>query len=112
MYHMLTNDDTAWRSLSAEQQETLVSMLPGTAETQRLLVRIRAGDTEDTKPQYLKASDVFRAEVAKFQADLKNGHLAKTWQVTAEQAVTERASGQYDAWKANEAELWWGQKGK
>ena len=87
-------------------------MLPDISETRRLMVKIKAGETEDTQPQYLKASDVFRTEVAKFQADLKNGHLARTWQVAAEQAVAERAAGEYDAWKANEAELWWGQKGR
>lgn len=112
LYHMLTNDDTAWTSLSSEQQITLVSMLPDTTETQRLLAKIRAGETEDTRPRYLKASDVFRTEVAKFQADLTNGHLAKTWQVAAGQAVAERAAGEYDAWKAEEAESWWGQKSK
>ncbi|KAJ8114997.1 hypothetical protein OPT61_g3257 [Boeremia exigua] len=112
MYHMLTDDDTAWTSLSAEQQATLVAMLPDSSETQQLLAKIQAGDTHDTRPQYLKASDVFRTEVAKFQADLKNGHLAKTWHTAAEQAVAERAAGEYDAWKAEEAELWWGQKGR
>ncbi|KAJ4983365.1 hypothetical protein SVAN01_11150 [Stagonosporopsis vannaccii] len=112
MYHMLTNNDTAWTNLSFEQQATLVSMLPDTAETQQLLAKIQAGETVDTRPQYLRASNVFRAEVAKFQADLTNGHLAKTWQVAAGQAVAERAAGAYDAWKAEEAELWWGQKSK
>ncbi len=112
MYHMLTDDDTAWSSLSPEQQTRLVSMLPESAETQRLLTKIQAGDTQDTRPQYLKASDVFRTEVAKFQADLTNGHLAKTWRAAAEQAVAERAAGEYDAWKAEEAEMWWGQKGR
>ncbi|KAH6642499.1 Asx homology domain-containing protein [Boeremia exigua] len=112
MYHMLTEDETAWSSLSAEQQTKLVSMLPDTAENQQLIERIQAGATEDTRPQYLRASDVFRTEVAKFQADLKNGHLAKTWQATAAQAVAERANGENDAWKAEEAELWWGQKSK
>lgn len=111
LYHMLT-EDAAWISLSAEQQVTLVSMLPDTMETQQLLARIRRDEMEDTRPQYLKASDVFRTEVAKFQADLTNGHLAKTWQAAAEQAVVERAAGEYDAWKAEEAELWWGQKSK
>lgn len=112
MYHMLVDDDSAWTSLSADQQAQLVAMLPDTTETRHLLAVIQAGETEDTRPQYLKASDVFRTEVAKFQADLTNGHLAKTWQAAAEQAVAERAAGECDAWKADEAELWWGQKSK
>lgn len=112
MYHMLL-EDTAWTSLSAEQQATLVSMLPDTAETQQLLSKIKGGETEDTRPQSFMVSNVcFRTDVAKFQEDLTNGHLAKTWQAAAEQAVVERAAGEYDAWKAEEAELWWGQKSK
>lgn len=112
IYHLLL-EDGAWTSLSAEQQTTLISMLPDSVENQRLLAKIKAGDTgKETRPQWLKASNVFGDEVAKFRADLRNGHLGKTWQAAAEQAVAERATGEYDAWKAEEAELWWGQKSK
>lgn len=110
IYHMLL-EDSAWTSLSAEQQTTLISMLPDSAENQRLLEKIKQGE-QDTRPQWLKASDVFRDEVAKFKDDLTSGHLAKTWQAAAEQAAIERAAGEYDAWKAEEAELWWGQKSR
>ena len=112
MYHMLL-EDAAWTSLSSEQQVTLISMLPTTAENQQLLARTKAGETNDTRPQaFGKSNTCFRTDVAKFQEDLRNGHLAKTWQAAAEQAVIERAAGEYDAWKAEEAELWWGQKSK
>jgi hypothetical protein len=112
IYHLLL-EDGAWTSLSAEQQTTLISMLPDSPENQRLLEKIKAGDTgKETRPQWFKASNVFGDEVAKFRADLTNGHLGKTWQAAAEQAVAERAAGEYDAWKAEEAELWWGQKSK
>jgi hypothetical protein len=112
IYHLLL-EDGAWTNLSAEQQKTLISMLPDSPENQRLLEEIKAGRTgKETRPQWLTASDAFRDEVAKFKDDLTNGHLAKTWQAAAEQAVVERAAGEYDAWKAEEAELWWGQKGK
>ncbi|KAF1363825.1 hypothetical protein EJ07DRAFT_101526, partial [Lizonia empirigonia] len=111
--HKALLDTTAWTSLSAEQQVTLIAMLPDTAEHQQLLARIKAGDTGNTRPEaFTLSKDCFRTDVAKFQEDLKNGHLAKTWQAAAEQAVIERAAGEYDAWKAEEAELWWGQKSK
>ncbi|KZM28825.1 hypothetical protein ST47_g43 [Ascochyta rabiei] len=111
--HRMLLSDAAWTSLSAEQQVTLVSMLPNTSEHQQLITRIEAGETEDTRPwAFTLSNDCFRTDVAKFKEDLKNGHLAKTWQAAAEQAVIERAAGEYDAWKAEEAELWWGQKGK
>lgn len=101
----------AWTCLSAEQQTTLVSMLPQDTANRALLAKINAGETEDTRPSaFTLANDCFRTDVAKFQEDLKNGHLAKTWQAAAEQAVIERAAGEYDEWKSEEAENWWGQK--
>jgi hypothetical protein len=110
VYHMLL-EGPAWTSLDAEQQKTLVSMLPQDATNQALLAKINAGETEGTRPSaFTLANDCFRTDVAKFKDDLKNGHLAKTWQVAAQQAVIERAAGDYDEWKAQEAESWWGQK--
>jgi hypothetical protein len=112
VYHMLL-EGSAWTSLSAEQQKALVSMLPQDAANQAVLAKIDAGETESTRPSaFTLANDCFRTDVAKFKDDLKNGHLAKTWQAAAEQAVTERAAGDYDEWKAQEAESWWGQKSK
>jgi hypothetical protein len=112
IYHMLL-ESAAWSSLSSEQQSSLISMLPPTPANNSLLAAIENGDTDTntTRPQAFSISnDCFRTDVAKFQEDLKNGHLGKTWQATAEQAVIERAAGEYDAWKAEEAESWWGQK--
>jgi hypothetical protein len=86
-------------------------MLPQDTANAALLTRITGGETEGTRPQaFTLSNDCFRTDVAKFKEDLKNGHLAKTWQAAAQQAVIERAAGEYDAWKADEAELWWGQK--
>ncbi|KAL6153794.1 hypothetical protein ACJQWK_02111 [Exserohilum turcicum] len=110
IYHMLL-EGPAWTSLSAEQQSTLISMLPPDPANQALLTKINTGETEDTRPSaFTLANDCFRTDVAKFQEDLKNGHLAKTWQAAAEQAVIERTAGEFDKWKADEAESWWGQK--
>ncbi|EFQ87595.1 hypothetical protein PTNB73_08477 [Pyrenophora teres f. teres] len=112
IYHMLL-EGSAWTSLRAEQQSTLISMLPKDSANQALLAKIKAGETEGTRPAaFTLANNCFRTDVAKFKEDLKNGHLAKTWQAAAEQAVIERAAGEYDAWKAEEAESWWGQKSK
>jgi hypothetical protein len=110
VYHMLL-EPAAWSSLSTEQQATLVSMLPPSSMNTSLLATIKSRKTETTRPQaFTMSNDCFRTDVAKFQQDLRNGHLAKTWQAAAEQAVIARAAGKYDAWKAEEAELWWGQK--
>jgi hypothetical protein len=111
VYHMLL-EPAAWTSLSNEQQATLVSMLPQDSSNAVLLAKIKGGGTENTRPRaFTLSNDCFRTDVAKFKEDLKNGHLAKTWQTFARQAVVERAAGDFDEWKAAEAELWWGQKG-
>ena len=106
-------EPSAWTSLTTEQQISLISMLPQDTANSALLQRLQAGDTNDTRPPaFTLSNDCFRTDVAKFKEDLKNGHLAKTWQAAAQQAIIDRAAGEFDAWKADEAELWWGQKAK
>ncbi|KAF2854990.1 hypothetical protein T440DRAFT_200690 [Plenodomus tracheiphilus IPT5] len=112
VYHMLL-EDLAWTSLTRSQQEDLLSMLPPSVADQEVLNKVTAADEDIARPSvFTLSNDCFRTDVAKFKEDLKNGHLAKTWQASAEQAVVERATGKYDEWKAEEAELWWGQKSK
>ncbi|KAJ4369971.1 hypothetical protein N0V83_005735 [Neocucurbitaria cava] len=112
VYHMLL-EGSAWTSLSTEQQHLVVAMLPQDATNRGILEKIEAGSTEGTRPRaFSMANDCFRTDVAKFKQDLVNGHLAKTWQAAAAEAVVSRAAGEYDQWKAEEAELWWGQKGE
>ena len=109
-YHLLLAP-SAWTCLTAAQQHELVAMLPASAANTALLERIDAGETQDTRPrEFSLGNDCFRTDVAKFQTDLGNGHLSKTWQAAAKQAVLERANGEYDEWKRDEAEAWWGQK--
>lgn len=106
-------EGSAWTSLTATQQSTLIAMLPPDTENQALLARIQNGDTVDTRPRaFTLSNDCFRTDVAKFKEDLTSGHLAKTWLAAAEQAVLERAKGEFDGWKREEAERWWGQKGR
>lgn len=104
-------EPAAWTSLTADQQKELVAMLPDSVANKGFLEKIENGETEGTRPNaFTISNDCFRTDVAKFKEDLKNGHLAKTWQAAAHQAVVARAAGEYDEWKAQEAELWWGQK--
>ncbi|KAH3982041.1 hypothetical protein HBI16_010310 [Parastagonospora nodorum] len=114
VFHMLL-EPAAWTSLSTEQKIELMLMLPPTPDNTDLLEWIRAtdghGDSVDTRPYAFQISnDCFRTDVAKFRADLGNGHLGKTWHASAEQAVIDRAAGVYDTFKAEEFEEWWGQK--
>lgn len=111
VYHMLLTDG-AWTNLSKGQKQTLLSMLPSTPPIKRLQADIASGAADPkARPREFGPNFVhFRTDVAKFLEDLTNGHLAKGWQASAEQAVLERAAGRFDAWKAAEAEAWWGQK--
>jgi hypothetical protein len=110
VFHMLLVP-SAWESLSAAQKTTLLAMLPPSHANSALMARVAAGETQGTRPEaFTVSNDCFRTDVAKFKEDLGNGHLAKTWQAGAEQAVIERAAGVFDEWKNAEAELWWGQK--
>ncbi|KAF2264241.1 hypothetical protein CC78DRAFT_245115 [Lojkania enalia] len=101
VYHLLQTA-SAWSVLTPAQQEELIALLPPHHAP------VAAGD----RPQELGHCDVFRTDVAKFQEDLGNGHLAKTWQEHAINAVAERAMGTYDWWKQEEAEKWWGQRSR
>lgn len=111
IYHMLLRDEP-WTCLTVDQKQTLFSMLPRSSSNVRLLNEIQAGTAAETaRPrEFGKNFNLFRTDVAKFIEDLRNGHLGKSWQAAAEQAVIQRAEGAFDAWKAEEAEAWWGQK--
>lgn len=106
-------EPAAWTSLAPSQQASLVKMLPPSRAKDDLLAAATSGATELTRPKELQISfNMFRTDVAKFQADLTNGHLAKTWLLSAAQSVRDRADGLFDDWKEEEAESWWGQKAK
>ncbi|KAF2710984.1 hypothetical protein K504DRAFT_466008 [Pleomassaria siparia CBS 279.74] len=113
VYHMLL-EPTAWTSLTVSQRASLIKHLPPTAANALLLAAAAATDppaTELARPKELQINfDIFRTDVAKFKDDLTAGHLAKTWLLSAAQAVRDRAEGRFDSWKAEEAERWWGQK--
>lgn len=84
-------------------------MLPPTDSNVSLLGQAQDG-SKVTRPKELSACEIFRTDVAKFQEDLRNGHLAKGWQNQAKQAILDRKDGLFDEWKKRETETWWGQK--
>lgn len=110
IYHMLL-EDAPWVCLTLAQKQILLDMLPKSQENVVLLSKIVSGEAAaaERPREFSRNFNLFRTDVAKFVEDLKNGHLAKGWQAAAQQAVVERAAGLYDEWKAEEAELWWGQ---
>ena len=54
----------------------------------------------------------FRRGIREFQEDLTSGRLDPKWQADAAQAMEERARGEYDAYKEDQFEAFWGQKQK
>ena len=110
VYHLLCMP-SAWTSLSSPQQDTLLSKCPSSSANSALRAAIIDGTSSSGRPKELsQGNEIFRTDVAKFKTDLAAGHLAKTWQTEAKQAVQDRAEGKFDAWKERESERWWGEK--
>jgi hypothetical protein len=101
----------AWTCLTPDQKLKILALLSPDPINLKLANDLRAGiAAEDARPREVSLNfDLFRTDVAKFKEDLENGHLGKTWQTSAEQAMKDRSAGSFDDWKEREAELWWGQ---
>ena len=61
---------------------------------------------------FFKYDADFRRGIREFQEDLASGRLDPRWQADAAQAMEERARGEFDAYKENQFEAFWGQKQK
>ena len=61
---------------------------------------------------FFKYDPDFRRGIREFQEDLASGRLDPKWQADAAQAMEERARGEFDAYKENQFEAFWGQKQK
>ena len=59
---------------------------------------------------YLKYDTDFRQSVRIFQSDLGAGRFDPEWQRQAAEAMEERANGQFDQWKEQNFEQFWGEK--
>jgi hypothetical protein len=61
---------------------------------------------------FFKYDPEFRRGIREFQEDLSTGRLDPAWQASAAEAMEERARGEFDAYKENQFEEFWGQKQK
>lgn len=61
---------------------------------------------------FFKYDSDFRRGIREFQEDLASGRLDPKWQSDAAQAMEERARGEFDAYKEDQFEAFWGQKQK
>jgi hypothetical protein len=62
------------------------------------------------KESILNSDSDWRSSLRQFQESLAAGKLAPRWQASAADAMESRASGDYDDWKAEQYEEFWGQK--
>ena len=61
---------------------------------------------------FFKYDPDFRRGIREFQEDLASGRLDPEWQADAAHAMEERARGQFDSFKEDQFEAFWGQKQK
>ena len=61
---------------------------------------------------FFKYDPDFRRGIREFQEDLASGRLDPEWQADAAQAMEERARGEFDSYKEDQFEAFWGQKQK
>lgn len=104
----LLNNERAWTELSREEQEKLVSMLPG-ASMPELPEDI---PLPNVPKEFLRTSQTFRSHVGLFQEDLIQGRYEPKWLEDAQKAMRDRANGVFDSWKEKNMEQFWGQKQK
>ena len=62
--------------------------------------------------KFFKYDPDFRRGIREFQEDLGSGRLDPKWQANAAQAMEARARGDFDAYKEEQFEAFWGQKQK
>ena len=102
---MLKND-RAWVTLSEDQQVNLISLLPNGSD----LVQERENRESNILKRSLTSNSAFQSDVRMFQEDLAEGRLQPAWLTKAKAAMERRSRGEFDSWKEEETERFWGQK--
>ncbi|KAI9832538.1 MAG: hypothetical protein M1819_004328 [Sarea resinae] len=81
------------------------------AELQSLLPEHALTPTQDgIRSDFLLHDPDFKTAVRMYQEDLQQGRLDPEWQKQAAEAMEERANGDFDDFKAQEMEEFWGQR--
>ncbi|KAJ5242119.1 uncharacterized protein N7469_000446 [Penicillium citrinum] len=101
----------AWNCLDENEKREILALLPADthpdAETQQ--------DDPNAKipplpTSFLRYSNNWRDGIRQFQLDLQNGRYDPEWLRQAEQARKQRENGDFDSFKEQEFEQFWGQK--
>lgn len=99
---MLANPQ-AWDCLTEEEKNELKSLMPAD---------MVYNDDGSIPQNFLRYDNDWRSGVRQFQTDLGQGRYDPEWQVQAAEAMEERAAGEFDNYKEEHFEEWWGQKQK
>ena len=97
------SDSDNWSQVSAEDKEFVRSLLPPHVDL--------AADGSIPN-DFWKYNPEFRLDCRNLQEDLRAGRMDPEWQLQAQQAMEDRATGAFDDFKEREFEEYWGQKQK
>ena len=103
LYAELSNPQT-YEHLTKEDWDELREELPPSVPL--------SSDGYSIPINFFKYDADFRRGIREFQEDLSTGRLDPAWQEAAGEAMEERARGDFDAYKENQFEEFWGQKQK
>ena len=98
------SDPKTYEHLTKEDWEDLREELPPNVPL--------SSDGYSIPMHFFKYDADFRRGIREFQEDLSTGRLDPGWQGAAGEAMEERAQGDFDAYKENQFEEFWGQKQK
>ena len=102
--HAELSDPKTYHSFTKSDWEDLREILPSDVPIN--------SDGYSIPITFFKYDPDFRRGIREFQEDLSSGRLDPKWQADAAQAMEERARGEFDVYKENQFEAFWGQKQK
>lgn len=98
--------------LSDTEKELLVSLLPKDAEGRTLHMQNSGTPEGAVDARFLRSDVDFLNGVSRFQEDIREGRLDDEWLRQGVVAHEERKAGNFDDFKDNEYESFWGHKQK
>ncbi|KAL1863731.1 hypothetical protein Plec18167_000827 [Paecilomyces lecythidis] len=103
----------AWNCLDEDEKKEILSLLPDTVHPNP---EPNPEDPDSKIPpipqEFLRYSNTWREGVRQFQVDLEAGRYDPEWLRQAADAMEERSRGDFDDFKEQEFEEFWGQKQK
>ncbi|KAI9736851.1 MAG: hypothetical protein M1818_005902 [Claussenomyces sp. TS43310] len=102
----LLADPEAWNTLTPDERAEILALMPPQGASQ--------GGEEDKSinGEFLKYDQDWSHSVSNYKQDLAEGRNDPEWQAQAIAASQKRRAGQFDAFKEQEFEEFWGQKHK